>query len=117
MFLHRSAKRIFGFLILSLPTVKLSNCPIHESICLFPPSPSRIQPPATVPGDSRVTPRRAASGFDNIEALDPESSWVRTGLPLIVTVSQIFEPASIGTSPAGSVAQYASDTPSQSLVS
>src|SRR2546430_7026939 len=118
MFLHRSAKRIFGFLILSLPMVKLSNCPIHESSCLLPPSPSRIQPPATVPEDSGVTPRRAASGFDNIEALDPESSWARTGLPLIATVSRIFGPDSIGTSPAGSVvAQYASETPSQSRVS
>src|SRR5882762_4004855 len=117
MFLHRSAKRIFGFLILSLPTVKLSNWPIHESSRLLPPVPSRIQPPATVPGDSGVTPRRAASGFDNIEMLDPESSSERTGLPLIATVSRIFEPESIGTSPAGSVAQYASDTPSQSLVS
>src|SRR5437879_4473430 len=117
MFLHRSVKRILGFLILSLPTVKLSNCPIHESICLFP-TPSPTQPPATVPADSGVTPSRAASALDRIEWPVPESSWARTGLSLIATVSRIFEPDSIGTSPAGSVvAQYASDTPSQSRVS
>src|SRR5712664_1283736 len=111
---HKSAKRILGFLILSLPIAKLSNCPTHESNVLLL-SPSVIQLPATVPGDSGVTPSRAASGFDNTEAVAPESSWARTGLPLIATVNRIPEPASIGTSPAGSVAQYASDTPSQSL--
>src|SRR5712664_4220746 len=115
MCFHRSAKRILGFLILSLPIAKLSNCPIQESSVLLL-SPSVIQA-ATAPGDSGVTPSRAASAFDNTEALDPESSSARTGLPLIATVNRIPEPASIGTSPAGSVAQCASDTPSQPLVS
>src|SRR6267154_2655917 len=113
---HRSAKRILGFLILSLPMAKLSNCPTQESNVLLL-SPSVIQLPATVSADSGVTPSRAASGFDNTEALAPESRWAQTGLPLIATVSRILEPASIATSPAGSVAQYASDMPSQSLVS
>src|SRR5437867_8786803 len=112
---HRSAKRILGFLILSLPIAKLSNCPNQESACLSPRP--LIQPPATAPGDSGVTPSRAASALDRSELPAPESSWARTGLPLIATVSRIFEPASIGTSPAGSVAQYASDTPPQSRVS
>src|SRR6266850_1136411 len=116
MCFHRSAKRILGFLILSLPIAKLSNCPTQDSSVLLL-SPSVIQLPATVSGDSGVTPSRAASAFDNTDMLDPESSSARTGLPLIATVSQIFEPAWIGTSPAGSVAQYASDMPSQSLVS
>src|SRR5712691_2374129 len=113
---HRSAKRILGFLILSLPITKLSNCPTQESnVRLL--SPSVIQAVGTTPGDSGVTPSRAASGFDNTEALDPESSSARIGLPLIETVNRIPWPASIGTSPAGSVAQYASDAPSQPLVS
>src|SRR6267154_2905831 len=116
MFFHRSAKWILGFLILSLPMAKLSNCPIQVSKVLLV-SLSLIQAPATMPGDSGVTPSRAASGFVNIEVLDPESSWARIGLALISTVNRIPEPASIGTSPAGSVAQYASDMPSQSLVS
>src|SRR5205809_6732224 len=116
MCFHKSAKWIFGFLILSLPLAKLANCPIQVSKVLLVSS-SLIQAPVTTPGESGVTPSRAASGFDNIEVLDPESSAARTGLPLIATVRRIREPASIGTSPAGSVAQYASDTPSQSLVS
>src|SRR6267143_5069177 len=116
MCLNRSAKRILGFLMISLPIAKLSNCPIQESIRLLPSSPM-TQPPAMAPGDSGVTPSRAASALDNTEAPDPESSSARTGLPLIEMLSQILEPASIGTSPAGSVAQYASDTPPQSRVS
>src|SRR5712691_744533 len=113
---HRSAKRILGFLILSLPIAKLSNSPTQESkVRLL--SPSVTQAVETTPGDSGVTPSRAASGFDKTEALAPESSRARIGLPLTETVNRIPEPASIGTSPAGSVAQYASDTPSQFLVS
>src|SRR6266853_5249200 len=105
MFLHRSAKGILGFLILSLPIAKLSNCPTQDSnVRLL--SPAVIQAVGTMPGDSGATPSRAASGFDSTEELAPESSSARTGLPLTETVNRIPEPASIGTSPAGSVAQY-----------
>src|SRR5712671_7573580 len=117
MFFHKSAKRILGFLILSLPIAKLSNCPTQESSVRLVSPPVVIQAEATVPRDSGVTPSRAASGFDNTEAVDPESSSARSGLPLIETVNRIPRLASISTSPAGSVAQYASDTPSQSLAS
>src|SRR5712691_992318 len=101
--------------MVSLPTAKLSNGAIQEST-RFLPSPV-IQPPAMTPAVSGVTPSRAAPDIASTDALAPESSWARTGLPLIATVSQISAPASIGSSPAGSVVQYASGTPSQSMVS